>query len=580
MPDGSGPAPAHAPSRAPQFLSAAAAVPWVAAAVLMLYAAPLVHFILAGTSVAPAFNENIGYRYFDMLRAVERPADFTHPIQGTLTGVLQQLIYVALRLIDPAPQNALVEKTNLFALATSASALVFLAAVMLAVARSRAIDPAAKLALLFLPLVYEYGCYYGFWFTLLPDYYVFQQPLLLSAAFLSLALAKPALAERRRGRFAALAGAVMGLLAGLKITYIATPALILAAPLFAYSRHRLRDLAALAAVAAASYALCLLAYYHGNVAYAEHFLALLYGWLPGLTGSSSFAGELFNVSPPWYGSGSYVPLWLMAGFCLIAVAAALARNPKAALSLVVWAGLAAIALNLYFVLRRGAATSAIDFYLATPTLSLILIARLRPHRQPNAVLAAFSAGTLALAALWTAMSLTLVRGDAGMIPIMAEADKRAGGLWNERVYEWNRSHGLPIVTLIPNNLFGVGTIEDMMARGLAPLPAPPPFNANENPTRAELFPQYLFIDYQSTRAGGIVMGPGRREPMPKRYVFMWMAPVDPHVWAGDAAGAEAESAYLEREGYLALLGTERCRTWQVVFAGLAVHSCVIGDAAL
>ena len=576
MPDGSGPAPVNA---SPRFLSAAAAVPWVAAAVLVLYAAPLLHFILAGTSVAPAFNENIGYRYFDMLRAVERPSDFTHPIQGTLTGDIQQLIYLALRLIDRAPQNALVEKTNLFALATSASAVVVLAAVMLAVARSRALDPAAKLALLLLPLVYEYGCYYGFWFTLLPDYYVFQQPLLLCAAFLSVALAKPALAERQRGRLAALAGGVMGLLAGLKITYIATPALILAAPLFANSRRRLRDLAALAAVSAATYALCLVAYYHGNVAYAFRFLTLLYAWLPGLTGSSSFAGELFDLGPPWYGGGSYVPLWLMAGFCLVSVAAALARNAKAARSLVVWAGLAAIALNLYFVLRRGAATSAIDFYLATPTVSLMLIARLRPHRNANAVLAAFSVGTLALATLWTAMSLTLVRGDAGMIPIMAEADRRAGGLWNERVYEWNRSHGLPIVTLIPNNLFGVGTIEDMMARGLAPLPAPPPFNANENPTRAELFPQYLFIDYQSTRQDGIVMGPGRREPMPGRYVFMWTAPVDPSNWAGDAAGAEAERAYLEREGYLALLGTERCRTWQVVFGGLEVHSCVVGEGA-
>ena len=85
MPDGSGPASVTAPRHS----LSAAAVPWVAAAVLMLYAAPLVHFILAGTGVAPAFNENIGYRYFDMLRAVERPSDFTHPIQGTLTGDLQ-----------------------------------------------------------------------------------------------------------------------------------------------------------------------------------------------------------------------------------------------------------------------------------------------------------------------------------------------------------------------------------------------------------------------------------------------------------------------------------------------------------
>ena len=195
------------------------------------------------------------------------------------------------------------------------------------------------------------------------------------------------------------------------------------------------------------------------------------------------------------------------------------------------------------------------------------------------MLAVFGVGVLALAALWTMKSFPLVRDNAGMISIMAEADKRAGGLWNQRVYDWNRSHGLPVVTLIPNNFFGVGTIEDMMARGLAPLPAPPPFDANENPTRERFFPQYWFVDYRSTRHDEIDIGMGRKMPMPKRYVFMWMAPLDPHSWAGDFASAQAEHEYLEREGYLALLGTGRCRTWQIIFGGIAAHSCVVTEAS-
>jgi len=567
------------PGIAHRFVTATPGTLLLALAVAIIYAAPLLHLILAGTSVAPAFNENIGYRYFYILRAIENPVDFTHPIQGTLTGVIQQAIYLALRLVDPAPQNALVEKTNLFALATSLSATVILALVLIAVARSRAIDFPSKLALFALPLIYEYGSYYGLWFTLLPDYYVLQEPLLIFMAFVSLVLAQSALTERRMVKLVALSGAIMGLLAGLKVTYGVTPVLMLGASIFAASRHRLRDFAILTAACGATCALCLLVYYHGNVSYAVRFVVLLYYWMPGLTGSSSFAAELLNLAHPWFGSGSYVPIWMMSGFCLVAIAGALFRHPHGARNPIVWAGLTAIAINLYFVLRRGAATSAIDFYLAVPTVALILISRLRPSRDANGMLAVFGVGALALAALWTIKSFPLVRDNAGMISIMAEADKRAGGLWNQRVYDWNRSHGLPIVTLIPNNFFGVGTIEDMMARGLAPLPAPPPFDANENPTRERFFPQYWFVDYRSTRHDGIDIGMGRKMPMPKRYVFMWMAPLDPHSWAGDLASAQAEHEYLEREGYLALLGTGRCRTWQIIFGGIAVHSCVVTDAS-
>ena len=279
------------PGIAHRFVTATPGTLLLALAVVIIYAAPLLHLVLAGTSVAPAFNENIGYRYFYILRAIENPADFTHPIQGTLTGVIQQAIYLALRLVDPAPQNALVEKTNLFALATSLSATVLLALVLIAVARSRAIDFPSKLALFALPLIYEYGSYYGLWFTLLPDYYVLQEPLLILMAFVSLVFAQSALTEGRMVKLVALSGAIMGLLAGLKVTYIVTPALMLGASIFASSRHRARDVAMLTAACGTTYALCLLVYYHGNVSYAVRFVVLLYHWMPALNGILIICGR-------------------------------------------------------------------------------------------------------------------------------------------------------------------------------------------------------------------------------------------------------------------------------------------------
>ena len=529
-----------------------------------LYAAPTGRFIEHQTNIAAAYNEPIGYRYFWTMRNVDGVDDFTHPGQGPLIGVLQKMIYVGLKIGDSAPQSNLVAKMNLFGYLTNLATVALMTLLLMTVALSRGISLPSKVLLLALPMLFSYGWYYGFHYTLTPDYAILLPPLMLWTAFIATQiLAKPP-GESATASELFQGGLVAGLAVSLKITYVFAPVALIGAAILSRPHRKIRDLGGVLAICVLIYLLAILVYYDFSYQFVLLFLKYLFGWAIGMSGGGNpaapnFMAEFLNVDTNWGSPTSYVVPLAELVFSLLVISYIQGRLRK--YDVVLLAAVAAIGVNFIFVILRQAPATAFDFSVVPPLAVTVALARLPGTRERAVAYLVVAGVALAAPAAWWGAHASWVRDNLGVISSLAAVDKN--GRFNEQIYNWNRSHGLPIVLLIPDASYDVGTVEDMMWRGFAGLPWSGGWIANDNSTRKRLFPEYIFINYSESF----------RAQLPSRYVFMWTDFNGPPVTA-PGFDLKVHHDYLRRYGYLQLEYSDRCRNWPTNHI-LIVHSCVI-----
>lgn len=519
---------------------------------------PPLHLIVVRANLATYFHENIGYHFFWVLRLVDgAPGDFVHPGQGVLLSLLQAVYY----LIGKLAGLDLYGQIDLFGMLTLGVACAAMLGLMLAMALDRRLDIGLRAALVTSPLAMGLGHAHVFAYGLYPDYHAYTKVFFLLFAWLWL---------RRRGwegiespRVAAGLGVLTGLLGALKVNYVVFPAgLVLMS--FALAAKGKRTPAARAgfvyvAVAAAVVSGLFILHYGLRPAEVGRFFTLLWHFGRELQGSSGLTLDPFAS---WSINSTSNLSWLVALLvvpCLLGLAS---RRGRAAVFSLVLLGLGGLAVAMCY--WRGGGAGYFDAVVIVTVLSVIATATLGSDRMTRVT----SLGLAAVFVLWPAAWLAThwhkyAWDDGGLLPRLAEA-----GDWQRGLFEWNVKHELPIYVLMPSNGLTEGTIEDMMLRGMTNF-TDSWYLANQNPTRAALFPAF--------HIGNTDLALPNR-----RVVFMWVTSDRPIYMrgAGEPPALMADRAMLDRVNQSVeriLRGRRREACYQVrhIMTNADIVSCVV-----
>ena len=512
---------------------------------------PPLHLVIVNANLATYFHENIGYRFFWVLRAIDgAPGDFVHPGQGVLLSLIQAIYYLA----GKALGLDLWGRISLFARLTLGVPAVATALLGLAIALDRRLEPGVRAALVTAPLALGLGHAHIFSYSLYPDYTAYAKPLFLLFGWRWLALRGWNGVESARA--ACELGILGGLLAALKVNYALFPAGLLLASLGVTAAHRPRaslGLAALiAAVAAATMGGLFLLHYGGSVQAIPRFFVVLSSFSRSLSGGP---GMSLDPLASW-STNTYSDLaWraaLLAALCAVLIGQRRARPLFFALAL---AAMGAVAVMLAY--WRGGGTSYFDAVVMISVLSVLAAATFAGARARQYASLALAGLFVAWPAAWVAFNWPIYETDNGLLPRLELA-----GDWQRGLYNWNLAQRLPVYVLMPSNSFVQGTIEDMMLRGMTN------FNetwyaANQNPTRAALFPAFHIVSYNML---------DMVQP-PPRYVFMWVT--------GDGPFSLVDQAALERQNrevdrLLSGRPREDCYRVRQAITGAEIVSCVVG----
>jgi hypothetical protein len=545
-------------------------------------AGPLLHFLFDQTNLATQYGENLGFRYFLSMRLLEGAEDYVFNTQGPLFPLIQHVLYLLVSTLGSAPAAALPLKINAFGYATHiAGIIVLLASLVYAASRSR-IPILTRCVLISLPLFYSYAFTIGFAYLLYPDYNFFGQACFVVVTTQLYELAGQGAAASTRQLW--LLGAMIALAGSLKSTYVVFPAVYALAYLWIRSGDRLRAALHLASATAASWLVVALLYFHGSPRNVLRYLGDSVEFGRRLTGDPEFSKALLQAFSSSWSDNSLLIYWEATAVAVLVVAVALlslrdapVEEKRSRLGLAV-AGLACIAIYSYGMFARGGGASFQDsVYVMLPAavISAHQISSARLRQSINVAIAVF---TLGLPLAWASVHLDRVVSNLGIIAGARESDRLAGGRWHEQIHSWNVSHGRPVILLMPSNDFVVGSVEDMMMRGFSDWNSHW-YTANLNRTRKMLFPNFWFADYNSTRGTDYAGSPGTRVVFPESYVFMWTEPSASNR-SFPAELSARHHAYLAEQGYLKLVGTPLCRTWEHSHWKMRIHSCRVDTSVV
>jgi hypothetical protein len=432
----------------------------LAAAAIFAVAYTPVHLVMTGYSYPDFLHENIGFRFFWTMRWLDgAPDDFIHPGQGVLLPFIQAAYYEVSR-------GTLWERINTFADLTAIGAAVADAALLLLISLDRKLSTISRISLLIAPVVMAIGHAHVISYHRFPDYHAYEKVLLLCSAWV---FVREFVFDKPTVRSFAVLGVLAGLVASLKIN-LGPLVLLLAAsqgPIFYFGIAT--------AVSAFTYALLLLLYYGPHLDFIRGYFDLLLNlsgtqwplvW-PDLSPFASWADHSMS------NLGAYLIL------CALLLMVLARTRPRLSAILFLM-----MTLSFAMTVKRGGGASYFDAVVVILLLIAIAVAAL-PART--------LIGQAAIGLLAINLSLS-VAFNYDRITMHGTPMNPPGQIWQRDLFNWNRSHGLPIYAIFPENHFIPGTIEDMIMRGFSNFMRTW-YESNENPSRRKLFPGYSFGSY-------------------------------------------------------------------------------------
>lgn len=523
----------------------------LAAAAGIAAAWPPLHLIVVGANLPTYFHENIGYRFFWVLRLLDgAPGDFVHPGQGVLMSLIQAVYY----LIGKWLGLDLWGQISLFGRLTLGVAAVAMLLLALVIACDRRLDVGVRAALVTAPLVMGLGHTHIFTYDVYPDYGAYSKPLIL--LFVWRWLARGGWDGTESPRAACELGILGGLLGALKVNYAIFPLGLLLASLAVTAARRPRAAVGSGALAAATGAAtmgCLfILHYGGRLEPVLRFFAVL------RTFSRSLAAAPGIVIDPFasWSVNNYANLaWLAAALtvlCLLLVAQRRAKPLFCAFALAAL-GAAQVAMAYW----RGGGASYFDAVVALGALSVVAAASFDAARARKLASLTLAGVFVVWPAAWVVSHWQVYETDNGLLPRLELA-----GDWQRGLYDWNLARHLPVYVLMPSNNFLQGSIEDMMLRGMTNF-SEDWYAANRNPTREALFPAFHIVSYNMLD----MVRP------PPRYVFMWVTGDRPFPLV-DQSALERQNREVDR--LLSGRRREECYRARQAITGAEIVSCVVG----
>jgi len=511
---------------------------------------PPLHLVIVDANLATYFHENIGYRFFWVLRAIDgAPGDFVHPGQGVLLSLIQSIYYLA----GKALGLDLWGRISLFGRLTLGVPAVATALLGLAIALDRRLDLGVRAALVTSPLVMGLSHAHTFSYDLYPDYHAYAKLFFL--LFTWRWLAHRGWSGITTPYAAGELGAWAGLLGALKVNVVFFPAGLLLASLGVMAASRRRAPLRLGLVAALAAAVVMggafLLHYDGNLDAVARFFAVLLDFAKSLAKSPAISIDPFES----WSTHSYSNLaWLSAIFAILCLLGLRSRRGRPMAFAVVLAILGGVALAMAY--WRGGGASYFDAVVIVSMLCVLATATFDDPRMIRAASLGLAVIFVLWPAAWVAFHWQEYESDDGLLPRLELA-----GDWQRGLYNWNLAQRLPVYVLMPSNSFPQGTIEDMMLRGMTN------FSegwgvANQNPTREALFPEFHIVSYNMFD----MFRP------PPRYVFMWVTGERPFPLV-DQATLDRQNKEVDR--LLSGRRREACYRVTQAITGAEIISCVV-----
>lgn len=557
----------------------------VAVIVGLVVALPPLRFVLEGANLAAYYSENFGYRYFPAMRMIAANDLFTDLLQGPLLPLFHKILYLLLAPESGDHAEQIVARINAFGYWTYAASAWCLLAALAWIGTDRSLPPATRQAICLAPLGFSFTYEIGFEYNLYPDYVRFAQVFAVLALH-NLARLAFALGERRPLKSILAQGAILsGFALSLKPTYgvllpVCVSCFLVGARPLGFMRGTIHALAGFAWRSLLVWAAVLLTTYEFNVRDSIHHVRNLANFVGGRSRDPGFERELLDVFASWTGHTYSVFWWFVIGAALALTLLVRSRREGTwrGTALGITSGLVlSCALFAAGMIKRGGGASFFDAMLVLVG-TLALAAGLVGGTSHTALAYRLLIGFfLALPVAWTLSHARYVWSNAGILDRLV-ADKPMDGVtpWNQQVFDWSRSHGLPVFTLMPSNSYAVGTVEDMVMRGMTDSFVDNWYVSNRHPARARFFPLHYFVSYDVARiADGSLQAYG--SPPAAKYVFVWTESLAPRSGLPSVDEDRHHREYLEREGYWGLKGSDHCRTWMAPATGMRVWSCVVAS---
>jgi len=567
----------------------------VSAVVLMALAAPIVNYALSGISFVGIYQESLANRYFGTFRSLH--GDYINVGQGPLLFLFQYIPFSVTNLFIESSVEDLHTALQTFGFGIDLLFLALLAAATFYVINAPKLENSEKLTLIAMPAFVAFVDMSGFLIAIQPDYHKFSVPLY--TMFLAYIGRFGSFSSFRVSAMSARTSALIGMFCGiafsLKFTYAILPLLILGGLLLCGIRDRnsARECIVRGAVsvgaAAATYAAILIIFYQGNLDHVSTYLASMREYIAGASGvrpDPSFGRTLIDSALTWpvaerpdYLNGFWIQLYTLGIFVALALAALSAgltrsdgnqtvRTWRSFVPLFI--GLFTVGLFTWGMYQRGGQGSYID------TLQIIwpaafLIAREVWHSEPwrTRMRATFIVFTVAIPATFIAANPGFVATNAEIITsVRTETPKN--GYWKSDLYDWNRSHEVPVAVLVPQYPFLAGTLEERIMMGFDDYMWSSWTRGNSNPIRQQYFPYYSTGGWQHLDDESSHL---REAMQADTHIVMWTENAIHGAGPIPRDLEDTHDRYLEKYGFTRALLSGECRNW--VVRGLRVISCLV-----
>jgi hypothetical protein len=414
-----------------------------------LFSLPLVMLLVARGSYLPFSTETLTFRYFACVRILAGEGGTTWLGQGQLLTLCQNAILAAIHRFS---RGGLEQELQLFSIGTSLLVWVLMLGVHLVVCFDRTLHRLDQALILILGPATVLGTVHaGFYYSLLPDYYALDLPIITASVYLAIRCIR----SPRSSKLCAvcLAGAFCGAAAANKITMLGptgllTLLLITRSPL-SFRAFCLRLFVALTACVATT---CLIfaATYLFSFSTANKALREALAFAQSAGPEPNFWPNNFHLFLHSYGYGWVIAVWAGASvFCLVELFRQ-KRWGRPALPFL--ANLLVASLLAVGLLRRGAGTTFFEASSILAGLAIIMLA------------AGFGSSPRGR---W-AWSIPLALGIGAWAQfdfhhnwfVVTKSRQISENAWAERRY--SLALGQPIIVVIPDQSYSTGTVEQLL----------------------------------------------------------------------------------------------------------------------
>lgn len=431
-------------------------IAWATAALVasLCFSLPLAFLLLAGGSYLPFANESIAYRYFTSVRILDGQGGAVWTAQGQLATLVQNAIVTVLQSVK-ADLKTSVESFGIF---TSAVAGLSMFVVNLCAALDRKLLPADRMLVMVLGPATIFGTINaGFYYSLLPDYYVFSLVIISASLYLALRFHRSDITYNARDLYSA--GVLCGIAAANKLTLLGPAgivALIAIARLPLDRRLFLNRTLLIGVVCIATFGVVFLGVYDFHPRDALSGFAHTVGFLKSAGAEPGFWEGNFWMFQKLYNYDKIFFVWMAATLYL---SIEILRQKAWRAALILGANLLVASLLAIGLYKRGAGTTFFEI---------------------SSILAGLAALSLAVGlglrkrALWA-------KGLPAMIFIAALSQFDFGHNWfvvsksrelartSWEVHDYAMGLGRPLVVVIPDESYVSNGVEDLFNKGLRDL---------------------------------------------------------------------------------------------------------------